>query len=64
MVALPTGQPYFMPTSNSDSKKAHGQRITRILTGRQGIWLSNRWSIILFAFLAVYTILIVLFVKF
>ena len=44
--------------------KSYEEEITRVLTGRQGIWLSNRWAKILFIFLAVYSILIVLFVKF
>ena len=44
--------------------KSYKEDITRILTGRQGIWISDRWAKILFIFLAVYSILIVLFVKF
>ena len=58
-----------------EQQKAHEQRITRMmqsheaqithmLTGRQGIWLSNNWTKILFVFLAVYSILIILYVKF
>ena len=44
--------------------KSYEEDITRVLTGRQGIWLSNRWAKILFVFLTVYSILVVLFVKF
>ena len=43
--------------------KSHEEDITRVLTGRQGIWLSNHGTKILFAFLAVYTILVILFVR-
>ena len=44
--------------------KSHEEDITRVLSGRQGIWLSNRWAKILFVFLAVYSILVILYVKF
>ena len=44
--------------------KSHETDITRMLTGHQGIWLSNRWTKILFIFLAVYSILIALYTKF
>ena len=44
--------------------KSYEEDIARILIGRQGIWLSNRWTKILFIFFAVYNILIVLYVKF
>ena len=44
--------------------KSYEEDITRMLTGRQGIWLSNRWTKILFVFLAVYSILVILYVKF
>ena len=47
-----------------EQQKTHEQRITRILSGRQGIWLSNRWAKILFVFLAVYTLIILFYVKF
>ena len=43
--------------------KSYEEDITRKLTGRQGIWLSNRWAKILFIFLAVYTLLILFYVK-
>ena len=43
---------------------SYEEDITRVLTGRQGIWLSNRWTKILFVFLAVYSILIALYTKF
>ena len=44
--------------------KSYEEDITRVLTGRQGIWLSNNWTKILFVFLAVYTLLILFYVKF
>ena len=44
--------------------KSYEEDITRVLTGHQGIWLSNRWTKILFIFLAVYTLLILFYVKF
>ena len=44
--------------------KSYEIDIARILIGRQGIWLSNRWTKILFVFLAVYSILVLLYVKF
>ena len=43
--------------------KSYEEDITRLLAGLQGIWLSNHGTKILFAFLAVYTILVILFVK-
>ena len=47
-----------------EQQKAHEQRLMRLLAGRSGIWISDRWMKFLFGFLAVYSILIVLFVKF
>ena len=44
--------------------KSHEEDITRKLTGRQGIWISDRWMKFLFVFLAVYSILIALYTKF
>ena len=44
--------------------KSYEEDIARILTGRQGIWLSNRWTKILFVFLAVYALIILFYVKF
>ena len=44
--------------------KSYEEEITRVLTGHQGIWLSDRWTKILFVFLAVYSILIALYTKF
>ena len=44
--------------------KSYEEDITRVLTGRQGIWLSNRWTKFLFFFLAVYSLLVLLYVKF
>ena len=44
--------------------KSHEEDITRVLTDRQGIWLSNRWTKILFIFLAVYSLIILFYVKF
>ena len=44
--------------------KSYEEEITRVLTRRQGIWLSNSWAKILFVFLAVYSILVFLYVKF
>ena len=44
--------------------KSYEEDITRVLTGHQGIWISDRWMKFLFGFLAVYSILIVIFVKF
>ena len=47
-----------------EQQKAHEQRLMRLLAGRSGIWISDRWMKFLFGFLAVYSILIVLFIKF
>ena len=44
--------------------KSYEEDITRVLTRRQGIWLPNRWTKILFVFLAVYTLIILFYVKF
>ena len=44
--------------------KSYEEDITRIFSGRQGIWLSNNWTKILFVFLAVYTFIILFYVKF
>ena len=44
--------------------KSYEEDIARVLSGRQGIWLSNRWTKILFIFLAVYTLIILFYVKF
>ena len=44
--------------------KSYEEDIARVLSGRQGIWLSNRWTKILFVFLAVYTLIILFYVKF
>ena len=44
--------------------KSYEEEITRVLTGRQGIWISDRWMKFLFVFLAVYSILVLLYVKF
>ena len=38
--------------------------IIHVPTGHQGIWLSNRWVKFFFAFLALYSVLILLHVKF
>ena len=43
---------------------SYEEEITCVLTGHQGIWLSNHWTKILFVFLAVYSILVFLYVKF
>ena len=43
--------------------KSHEMDIAHVLSGRQGIWLSNLWAKILFVFLAVYSILIFFYVK-
>ena len=47
-----------------EQQKAHEQRLMRLLAGRSGIWISDLWMKFLFGFLAGYSILIVLFVKF
>ena len=47
-----------------ERQRAHEQRITRMLRDSQGIWLSSHWTKILFIFLAVYTLIILLYVKF
>ena len=47
-----------------EQQKAHEQRLMRLLAGRSGIWISDLWMKFLFGFLAVYSILVVLFVKF
>ena len=43
--------------------KSYEEDITRVLTGRQSIWLSDRCTKTLFVFLAVYTVLVILFVR-
>ena len=44
--------------------KSYEEEITRVLTGHQGIWISDRWMKFLFIFFAVYSLLVLLYVKF
>ena len=59
-----TSATLFGTVSITRTLKSYEEDITRMLTGRQGIWLSNRWTKILFVFLAVYSLIILLYVKF
>ena len=54
----------FHTNKQLEQQKAHEQRIAHMMTECQGIWLSNRWTKILFVFLAVYTLIILFYVKF
>ena len=47
-----------------EQQKVHEQRLVRLLADRPGIWISDGWMKFLFGFLAVYSILVLLYVKF
>ena len=47
-----------------EQQKTHEQRLMRLLAGRSGIWISDRWMKFLFVFFVIYSLIIFLYVKF
>ena len=47
-----------------EQQKAHEERIAHMLTGRQGIWISDRWMKFLFIFFFAFMLIVTLYVKF